>query len=62
MPVCRCDDAGSDGNDVDSFLFGKNKSWTEGLDILPFALFAGAAFTIPYALTGVFPKILSFHH
>ena len=35
-------------------FFGKNKSWTEGLDILPFALFAGAAFTIPYALTGVF--------
>ncbi|MDE1464151.1 L-lactate permease [Spartinivicinus poritis] len=35
-------------------FFGKNKSWTEGLSILPFALFAGAAFTIPYALTGVF--------
>ncbi|MCX4026225.1 L-lactate permease [Endozoicomonas sp. SM1973] len=35
-------------------FFGKNKSWTEGLTILPFALFAGAAFTIPYALTGVF--------
>ena len=35
-------------------FFGKNKSWTEGLDILPFALFAGLAFTIPYALTGVF--------
>ncbi|CCN81307.1 putative L-lactate permease [Vibrio nigripulchritudo SFn27] len=35
-------------------FFGKNRSWTEGLDILPFALFAGIAFTIPYALTGVF--------
>lgn len=35
-------------------FFGKNKSWTEGLSILPFALFAGAAFTVPYALTGVF--------
>lgn len=35
-------------------FFGKNKSWTEGLDILPFAIFAGLAFTIPYALTGVF--------
>lgn len=35
-------------------FFGKNKSWTEGLDILPFAVFAGLAFTIPYALTGVF--------
>ncbi|MDX1300869.1 L-lactate permease [Photobacterium sp.] len=35
-------------------FFGKNKSWKEGLEILPFALFAGLAFTIPYALTGVF--------
>lgn len=35
-------------------FFGKNKSWTEGLDILPFAIFSGLAFTIPYALTGVF--------
>lgn len=35
-------------------FFGKNKSWTEGLDILPFAIFAGLAFTIPYALTGIF--------
>ncbi|MGF1681649.1 L-lactate permease [Photobacterium minamisatsumaniensis] len=35
-------------------FFGKNKSWTEGLDIVPFALFAGVSFTIPYALTGVF--------
>ena len=35
-------------------FFGKKKSWTEGLDILPFAIFAGLAFTIPYALTGVF--------
>lgn len=35
-------------------FFGKNKSWTEGLRILPFAIFAGLAFTIPYALTGVF--------
>ncbi|WP_163835630.1 L-lactate permease [Spartinivicinus ruber] len=35
-------------------FFGKNKSWAEGLSILPFALFAGVAFTIPYALTGVF--------
>jgi len=34
--------------------FGKNKSWTEGLSILPFAIFAGLAFTIPYALTGIF--------
>lgn len=34
--------------------FGKNKSWTEGLSIAPFAIFAGLAFTVPYALTGVF--------
>lgn len=35
-------------------FFGKNKSWTEGLAMLPFAIFTGLAFTIPYALTGVF--------
>ncbi|MBD3289345.1 L-lactate permease [candidate division KSB1 bacterium] len=35
-------------------FFGKNKSWTEGLSIAPFAIFGGLAFTIPYALTGVF--------
>ncbi|HAY4069616.1 TPA: L-lactate permease [Vibrio cholerae] len=35
-------------------FFGQNRSWTEGLDILPFAIFAGLSFTIPYALTGVF--------
>lgn len=35
-------------------FFGKNRSWTEGLDILPFAIFAGLSFTVPYALTGVF--------
>jgi lactate permease len=35
-------------------FFGKNKSWTEGLAIIPFAIFGGIAFTIPYALTGVY--------
>ena len=35
-------------------FFGKNKSWKEGLSIAPFAIFAGLAFTIPYALTGIF--------
>ncbi len=35
-------------------FFGQNKSWTEGLSILPFAIFGGLAFTIPYALTGVY--------
>ncbi|MCW8887216.1 MAG: L-lactate permease [Motiliproteus sp.] len=35
-------------------FFGRNRSWTEGLSILPFAIFAGIAFTIPYMATGVF--------
>lgn len=35
-------------------FFGRNRSWTEGLSILPFALFAAFCFTIPYALAGVF--------
>jgi lactate permease len=35
-------------------FFGSNKSWSEGLAILPFALFGGLAFTVPYWLTGVF--------
>ena len=35
-------------------FFGKKKSWTEGFSIVPFAIFAGLSFTIPYVLTGVF--------
>lgn len=35
-------------------FFGRNRSWTEGLSIAPFAIFGGLAFTIPYMLTGVF--------
>lgn len=35
-------------------FFGKNRSWKEGLSIFPFALFGGLAFTVPYALTGIF--------
>jgi lactate permease len=35
-------------------FFGRNKSWTEGLAIAPFALFAGLSFVIPYAAAGVF--------
>jgi lactate permease len=35
-------------------FFGRNRSWTEGLAIAPFALFAGVAFSIPYVLTGIF--------
>lgn len=35
-------------------FFGKNRSWSEGFSILPFALLGGLAFTVPYALTGIF--------
>jgi lactate permease len=35
-------------------FFGREKSWKAGFEVLPFALFAGVAFTIPYALTGMF--------
>lgn len=35
-------------------FFGKNKSWTEGLSIAPFAIMAALAMTIPYVLAGVF--------
>ena len=35
-------------------FFGRNRSWTEGLAILPFAIFGALAFVVPYALAGVF--------
>ena len=35
-------------------FFGKNRSWTEGLSITPFAIFGGLAFTVPYTITGIF--------
>lgn len=35
-------------------FFGKNKSWKEGLKVVPFTIFGGLAFTIPYLLTGTF--------
>jgi len=35
-------------------FFGANRSWREGLAILPFAIFGGFAFTVPYYLAGVF--------
>lgn len=35
-------------------LFGKEKSWKAGFEVLPFAIFAGLAFTLPYAATGIF--------
>ncbi|QEA39411.1 L-lactate permease [Pistricoccus aurantiacus] len=34
-------------------FFGANRSWKEGLDIAPFALFAGVCFVVPYMLAGV---------
>jgi lactate permease len=44
-------------------FFGANRSWKEGLEVLPFAIFAGIAFVVPYAATGVvlgpeFPSLL----
>lgn len=44
-------------------FFGQEKSWKAGFAILPFALFAGLAFTVPYAVTGIllgpeFPSML----
>lgn len=35
-------------------FFGANRSWREGLGALPFTLFGGLAFTVPYALFGTF--------
>lgn len=35
-------------------FFGERRSWSEGLAILPFAIFGGLAFTVPYYLTGKF--------
>lgn len=35
-------------------FFGEKKSWKEGLEVFPFALLGGLAFTIPYMLTGIF--------
>ncbi len=44
-------------------FFGKNRSWTEGFAVAPFAIFAGLAFTVPYMVTGwllgpEFPSLL----
>jgi lactate permease len=35
-------------------FFGANKSWTEGLSVLPFTLLGGVAFAVPYLLFGTF--------
>lgn len=32
--------------------FGQNRSWKEGLDVLPLLLVGGMSFTIPYLITG----------
>ncbi len=34
-------------------FFGREKSWKAGFEVLPFALFAGLAFTLPYVATGI---------
>jgi lactate permease len=44
-------------------FFGSKRSWTEGLSILPFTLFGGVAFTLPYLITALllgpeFPSLL----
>lgn len=35
-------------------FFGENRSWSEGLSVLPFTLLGGLAFTVPYVLFGTF--------
>ena len=44
-------------------FFGANRSWTEGLAVVPFTLLGGLAFTVPYVLFGTllgpeFPSLL----
>jgi lactate permease len=44
-------------------FFGTKRSWTEGLAVLPFTLFGGLAFTVPYVVTAIwlgpeFPTLL----
>ncbi len=34
-------------------FFGARKSWREGLEVFPFILLGGLAFTVPYLLTGI---------
>lgn len=35
-------------------FFGEKRSWTEGLKVVPFTIFGGLAFTVPYVLFGTF--------
>ncbi len=44
-------------------FFGARRSWTEARSILPFAVFGGLAFTVPYVITGIvlgpeFPSLI----
>ena len=44
-------------------FFGARKSWTEGLSVIPFSLFAGVSFTVPFFVTAwlfgpEFPSLL----
>lgn len=44
-------------------FFGKNKSWAEGLELAPFAIFGGLCLTVPYAIVAwtlgpEFPSLL----
>ena len=44
-------------------FFGRARSWTEGLSILPFAVFGGLAFTVPYLAIAIllgpeFPSLI----
>ena len=35
-------------------FFGKNRTWKEGIAVLPFTFFGGLAFIVPYVITGTF--------
>lgn len=44
-------------------FFGANRSWRDGLEVAPFALFTGVCFVVPYVLAGVllgpeFPSLI----
>ncbi|NLW06982.1 MAG: L-lactate permease [Clostridia bacterium] len=47
-----------------TWIFGKNRSWREGLEVWPFALFAGIVFVVPYVILAntlgpEFPSMIS---
>jgi lactate permease len=35
-------------------FFGENKSWKEGFEMFPYAIFGGLVFTVPYLITAIF--------